>query len=176
MPILTVNNSLQSVVPLQDPAGITPFSVNIQPSATYVSASGVVSLDLLSRLEPVLNKMQTAGTLTWSVADDPNSQADSPAPALKTVLTTPYNALPDDKDIVVNLTSAGASSVVLSAAAPIGQRVTVVDGKGDAATNNITVSVASSGTINGASTNVISTNRGVATYLKTAAATWEKVG
>lgn len=174
MPLLTVINALQSVIPLQDASGITTFSVNIQPSST--NGPYAITLDQLARLEPVLNRLQTAGDLTWSVADDPNSQADAPAQTVKTVLTTPYAALPEDSSIVVNLTSAGASSVVLSATAPIGSRVTVVDGKGDANTNNITVSVASSGTINGASTNVISTARGVATYQKVSATAWLKVG
>lgn len=175
MPILTVNNSLASIIPLQDPAGIVQFSVNVPASGTYISPSGLVTLDLLARLEPILNALKANSEITWSVADDPNSQADSPAPNLKTVLVTPYNAAAGDQDIVVNLTSAGASSVVLSASAPIGQRVTVGDAKGDANTNNITVSVGGSGTINGASTGVINTARGVATYLKVTATGWLKV-
>lgn len=69
--------------------------------------------------------------------------------------------------VLVNKTSGAATGVTLPAAASTGGRraVLVVDAKGDAATNNITVSVASSGTINGGSTHVISENYGKMLYI-----------
>lgn len=64
--------------------------------------------------------------------------------------------------VLVNKTSGAATGVTLPAASSTDGRraILVVDSKGDAATNNITVSVASSGTINGSSTHVISENYG----------------
>lgn len=59
--------------------------------------------------------------------------------------------------IVTDLTIAGAVAVNLPAGVT-GQVFTVVDGKGDAGTNNITITPAS-GTINGAATYVIDSNR-----------------
>ena len=68
-----------------------------------------------------------------------------------TVLTT------TDCVIVTDLSVAGAVAVNLPAGAT-GQVYTIVDGKGDAGTNNITITPAA-GTINGAATYVIDSNR-----------------
>lgn len=64
--------------------------------------------------------------------------------------------------VLVNKTSGAATSCVLPAAASTDGRraVLVVDAKADAATNNITVTVASGGTINGGANYVISENYG----------------
>lgn len=69
--------------------------------------------------------------------------------------------------VLVNKTSGAATGVTLPAAVSNGARraVLVIDAKGDAATNNITVSVASSGTINGSSSHVISENYGKMLFL-----------
>lgn len=173
MPLLTVNNSTQSVIPIQDPTGQTALSFNVPASGSV--AAMAITLDQLEHLEPALIALTTASKITWSVSDNPASAADSMPPGIKTVLLTPYNAVVADDDIIVNLTTPGAVSVVLPAAAPIGKRVTVVDGKGDANTNNITVTVGGSGTINGGANSVISTARGTATFLKTSATAWSKV-
>lgn len=61
--------------------------------------------------------------------------------------------------LVVNKASGAATAVALPAANYVGQAVKVIDGKGDAATNNITITPAS-GTIYGAATYVISENYG----------------
>jgi hypothetical protein len=64
-----------------------------------------------------------------------------------------------DRFIVVNKTSGAATAVTLVSSPTTGRVVTIIDGKGDAATNNITISPAA-GTINGASSYVISSNYG----------------
>lgn len=67
--------------------------------------------------------------------------------------------------VVVNKTSGAATAVNLPTGISglPGRTVTVVDGKGDAATNNITVTRAGSQTINGATTYVVSENYGSVT-------------
>ena len=59
--------------------------------------------------------------------------------------------------IVVDRSVAGATTVTLPSGVP-GQMFCIIDGKGDAATNNITISPTSA-TINGAGSKVISTNK-----------------
>lgn len=173
MPLLTVTNLTTGPLTIQDPSGYSAFSLNVAASST--SAATAVTLQQLAALEASLNKEQTAGKLTWVVADDPNSQADSPPDTMTTVLASPYNAVAGDEDIISNPTVSAAVSVVLSAAAPIGKRVTVIDGKGIGAVNNVTVTVAAGGTINGAASNVINTNYGKATYLKISSTAWLQV-
>lgn len=69
-----------------------------------------------------------------------------------------------DEVLVVKKTVGGATAVTLPASPATGRIVTIVDGKGDANTNNITVSPAS-GTINGAATKVINSSYGVLKFL-----------
>ena len=173
MPLLTVNNLTTSVIPVQDPSGLSQFSQKVPASGTLGPVS--LTLDQLAHLEPVLIKEATAARITWSVSDDPNSQADNPPDNLVTVLTSPYNGVAGDKDIVTNLTVPGPVAVILSAGAPIGKRVTVMDGKGDAGTNNVTVTVAGGGTINGGASSVINSNYGSAEFVKVTATAWLKV-
>lgn len=65
--------------------------------------------------------------------------------------------------VIVNKTAGAASAVALPAGVS-GQVFVVKDGKGDAAANNITITPAA-GTIDGAATNVISTNYGKVSLL-----------
>jgi hypothetical protein len=67
-----------------------------------------------------------------------------------------------DDVIVINKTVAGATAVTLPAGVA-GMQFTIKDGKGDASGNAITVSP-TAGTIDGAATNVISSNYGFRTY------------
>lgn len=70
-----------------------------------------------------------------------------------------------DWAVVVNKTVGAASAVALPAGAA-GREFVIKDGKGDAASNNITITPAA-GTIDGAATLVISANYGSATLLYT---------
>lgn len=65
-----------------------------------------------------------------------------------------YNQLSSDQLINVNKASGSATAISLAAGMASGYPLTIRDGKGDAASNNITVTP-SSGTINGASSIVI---------------------
>lgn len=73
-----------------------------------------------------------------------------------TVLTSGsnYNVTPSDRTIVVNKTSGSATTLNLPATAVTGLRYSFKDGKGDAATNNITVS-GNGNNIDGGTTAVI---------------------
>jgi hypothetical protein len=159
-----------STLAIQDPTGLYGTSLEIAGSATM--SNKVISLPALGAIEPQLIAQAAASHITWTVADDPASLADSPPEHISTVLVSPYNAVAGDQEIFTNLTVAGAVSVVLSAAAKIGQRVEVIDGKGDAGANNVTVTVAGGGTINGGANSVIATNRSKGVYIKTGATSW----
>ncbi|HYD02006.1 MAG TPA: hypothetical protein VEB22_12330 [Phycisphaerales bacterium] len=83
---------------------------------------------------------------------------------MRVATTSPVTVLAaTDATVVCKLASPGAVTVTLPAGVS-GQVFTVLDGTGDAGTNNITVGTTSSQTINGASTYVISVNYGVATF------------
>jgi hypothetical protein len=170
MPLLTVTNLTTSTLSIQDPSGLSGLSLSIPGSGAVTGQA--VSLAALAAIEPQLIAEAAASVITWSVADDPASSADSVPESIVTALLTPHNAAAGAQDIVTDLTTPGAVSVVLSAAAAIGHRVTVMDGKGDAGVNNVTVSV-SGGSILG--TAVISANYGAATFLKTATTVWQRV-
>jgi hypothetical protein len=175
MPLLTVNNLTSEVLALQEKTGEYGGLVLRVPASGSVS-NVYVMLQTLASLEPTLQAQATAGNLTWSTSVDPAFESDQIPSHITTVLVTPYDAVAGDQIILTNLTSAGAVSVVLSAAAPIGQEVHVVDAKGDAGTNHITITVASSGTINGGANDVISSNNGHVALLKTGASAWTIIG
>lgn len=69
-----------------------------------------------------------------------------------------------ENTVVVNKTTGAATTVNLFASPMTGKRVTIKDGKGDAATNNITVTPAA-GNIDGAANSVINTNYGSRTFI-----------
>lgn len=102
-------------------------------------------------------------------------EADDSVTELITALVSPYTAGATDSEIVTKLTAPGAVSVVLNAAAPIGKVVRVVDGTGDAASNNVTITDAGAATINGASSLVLNTNKGWIFLLKSSSTTWVAV-
>jgi len=85
--------------------------------------------------------------------------------AIRKCLTTPITVI-SSSDCVLNvqLTTPGAVSVVLPVS-PQGQYFTVVDGTGDAATNNITVTASGGATINGSASYLITTNRASADFI-----------
>ena len=79
--------------------------------------------------------------------------------AVRKCITTPVTVV-SSSDAVINvqLTTPGAVSVVLPVS-PQGQFYSVVDGTGDAATNNITITASGGATINGAASYLIVDNR-----------------
>lgn len=173
MPLLTITNLLTSPVAIQDPTGLYGTSILVPGSGTYGPTA--ISLPALGAIEAQLVAETTGNVITWTVADDPASAADTLPEHEVTVLVSPYNAVAGDQDILTNLTTPGAVSVVLSASAKIGQYVKVVDLKGDAAANNITITVAGGGTINGGASAAINVNNGWAYLLKVSATAWVSV-
>lgn len=168
--LLSITNLTTHDTEFQDPTGNTTFKVKV-PASTTVS-NVVVSEDAFQAIEAALIAETTASRITWTLKTDPSSLADSVPHNITTALTTPVTVAADADVIYTDLTAPGAVSVVLPVAAKIGAEVTVLDGKGDAGANNITVTVASAGTINGGANLVISTNRGGARFIKTAATEW----
>lgn len=82
----------------------------------------------------------------------------------RTPVTLNYTALSSDRRICYTALAAARTVTLPAASSMTGKVITVKDEAGAAATNNITVSVASAGTIDGASTSVINTNYGFKTY------------
>jgi hypothetical protein len=91
----------------------------------------------------------------------------------KVVLSGDYTVV-NEAVVIVNKTSGAATQITLpaSVAANARREVIVLDGKGDAATNNITVVPAGSDTINGGSSYVIGENYGKARFLDAGSGNW----
>jgi len=79
----------------------------------------------------------------------------------RTPVTANYTVLNTDRTICYTAIAAARTVTLPAASTMSGKRITVKDEAGAAATNNLTVVVASSGTIDGASSKVINTNFGV---------------
>ncbi len=173
MPLLTIVNLTTSELVFQDPTGNSTLSIVVAASATVTDK--VVTLEQLAALEAGLIVEATASKITWTTKDDPASAADSPPMSIHTGLVTPVVVLPGDDVVYCKLTSPGAVAVTIPATVAIGHTITVIDGTGDAGTNNITVT-ATGCTINGNATDVISTNYGMVKYVKVTATKYVRTG
>ncbi len=108
----------------------------------------------------------TSKAYTFTVVDDNNVQ-ESGGVVIPVRVVTAAGAVTvavTDQVVVVNKTTGAATTVNLPASPRTGQQFKIKDGKGDAATNNITITPAA-GNIDGAATKVISTNYGAATVV-----------
>lgn len=114
----------------------TTYVDNGRFSPNYCTGSGGVGQDVVNA---------APGLVFWEDAD--------------------YTATVSDLTIVSKPQTNVARSLVLASGPFPGQRVVVKDGKGDAATRNITITPAS-GTIDGASSFVIDSNYGAAEFLR----------
>jgi len=171
MPRLTIVNLTGGPFVIQDPTGLYGFNMDIAASDTETAD---LSTAALAALEEDLDAAQTAGKITWSADDDPDTLADSVPENLRTALVTPVVVLKGEGIIVTDLTVAGAVAVQLPIDARIGEPITIVDGKGDAGANNITITCAG-GTINGGANIVIGVNYGSVRLVCIAALTWAAV-
>ncbi len=124
-----------------------------------------------------------AGESSWSalssfLIDLANSgqTKNTQSAAVRTATSTPVTvAAATDFTVITNLTVAGAVAVTLPAGVNK-QMFIVIDGKGDGATNNITVSGTGGQTIAGAATYVIATDRGAAYFQwSTTENTWQVI-
>lgn len=166
MPRITITNNTGGPYVVQDPTGYSSFNMDILAGETE---SADLTDDALRALEPSLNAQQVLGKITWSCTE--SGIADDEPETLRTALTSPVTVTKDDDIVVVNRTVAGATAVALPADMMIGSSVLIVDGKGDAGTNNITVAQAG-GTVNGAANAVINTNYGSVRLTKIGALAW----
>lgn len=82
----------------------------------------------------------------------------------RTPKTASYTVLTTDRRICYTALASAATVTLPAASTMSGKQITVKDESGNAGTNHITVQVAAAGTIDGASTNVISANYGVGRY------------
>jgi len=107
-----------------------------------------------------------AGETSWSslssflIALGTYAQATSSQKmAVRIATSTPATISSTDFDVVCKLTVPAAVAVTLPAGVT-GQTFVIVDGTGDAATNNVTISCSGGQTINGASSHVLNENFG----------------
>lgn len=92
----------------------------------------------------------------------------------RTVTTTPDTMTDGDFQVASDLTVAAAVAITLPSAG-VGKVFRIRDKKGDAGTNNVTVSAPSGETIEGAGTVVINVNYGAITLRKSTTTTWHVV-
>jgi hypothetical protein len=168
--LLTITNLLTGPWVLQDPSGITTFSVSL--AAAGVSDPLAVTDDLFSRLQPLLDAAVTAADITYVVTDDAVSPERE---RVRVGLVSPITVTGADETVSCLLTVPGAVSVVLATACPIGHRVVIGDATGDAGANNITISTEGADTIGGAATLVLSANYATAELIKVSATLWLRV-
>lgn len=95
---------------------------------------------------------------------------------VRTATSTPVTVVSTDYLVITNMSSASAVAVTL----PTGvakQIFVVVDGKGDAASNNITIAGTGGQQINGSASYVINNNKGaVALQFDSTSSTWKIIG
>lgn len=90
----------------------------------------------------------------------------------RTVVESPDVMTDGDSMVSVKLTVAGASSITLPAGCGVGTTFLIRDGKGDASSNNITISAPSGETIHGAGTLVLAVNYSAVWLRKDSSTTW----
>jgi hypothetical protein len=107
MPLLSVTNLTTSAVEIQDPSGLSGLSYKVPASGSDTNRK--LTLDQLAHLEPQLKALKAASRITYTVADDPASQADNPlAGALRFFGAVGHNGVG-----AVTLTGAKVGDVVI---------------------------------------------------------------
>jgi hypothetical protein len=98
------------------------------------------------------------------------------APGLsRTATTTPVAVTADDHTVYSTMAVASAVAVNLPQFPQIGSRITIKDGKGDAATNNITINAFSGHSIDTTATYTIKNNYGAVTLEAISSTAWRVV-
>ncbi len=87
-------------------------------------------------------------------------------------IASPYQMQTADRVVDVNKATGAATAITLPTSPTLWVDYTVIDGKGDAGTNNVTVTAPNSGTINGASSFVLNANRDAISFRAINATTW----
>jgi hypothetical protein len=104
MPKLSITNLTTGPFVLQDPSGVTLFSISVDPGATVVKT---VTSDMVQNIESYLVAAAASKQIVYSLQDDATSTADRVPPNVRVVLATPdYMATTDDV-LITKLTVAG---------------------------------------------------------------------
>lgn len=77
--LLSITNLLTGDFVIADPSGYSDFEAKVGPSATKSNIH--VTPQVFAAIEPLLNAAVTASKITFTIADDPASQADDAAPS-----------------------------------------------------------------------------------------------
>lgn len=141
VPLLTVLNGSE-IVQLASPGAVDNFTT-VQAIATFADSGA-----------------GGAGSFTTLAASGIATLSSGQVAAVRVVTAAgAVTAATSDYIVVVNKTVGAATAVNLPSSPTTGTMLRIKDGKGDAATNNITVMPAA-GTIDGAATYVINVNYG----------------
>jgi hypothetical protein len=92
---------------------------------------------------------------------------------IRVVLVTPDTMTDNDNVVATNLTAAGPVAVTLPSTVGVGTIVRVYDQKGDAGTNNITISPPGGVTVEGAASAVINVAYGCLVLLLESSTNWK---
>jgi len=103
-----------------------------------------------------------------------NTNTQTLSGEFRTVTTTPQTLNTMDSNVLVNMASPSAVAITLPAGLQHGSTLTIKDAKGDALSNNITISPfpGIGHTIDGGSSVVVNTNYGSFTFLETPGGKW----
>lgn len=123
--------------------------------------SGILWDSLPQATSSFARRLYAGTTNTWQVRGDGRvEETGARVVKVRTATTSPVTVnAGTDYVIITNLAAPGAVAVNLPSLVLSGLTYVIKDGKGDAATNNITITP-NSGTIDGAATKVINTNNG----------------
>ncbi len=86
--------------------------------------------------------------------------------------SSPYQMATTDRVVDVNKTNGGQTKILLPQNPALWVDYTVIDGKGDASTNNVILSIAQGGTINGQSNFIMNANNDAITLRAVNTTTW----
>ena len=115
-----------------------------------------------------------SGTLsaTATAANSSISGVSIDGSAIVASAASPYQMAATDRVIDVNKANGAPTKIMLPQNPVLWLDYTVIDGKGDASTNNVTLSLAQGGTINGQSIFVMNANNDAITLRAVSATTW----
>lgn len=165
---VVTNLSVAGAVAVTLPAGVNGQSFWIidgkgDGGTNNITIAGSGGQTIAGQASYVINQNRGAVLLQWSTTENTWQVLGSASGAslnfpVRTATSSPVTVLNSDFCVMTNLSVAGAVTVNLPAGTD-GKLFAIVDAKGDATTNNITITP-NSGNINGAANYVINRNKG----------------
>jgi hypothetical protein len=143
--------SSEGTIQAFDRTAVADKVLNIRGSAVNFKAGSTIKATVDS------SGLTVTGTLNATNLVGDGSGITNLMPAVTVYTSDPATLSTANQIVVINKTVAGATTVTLPASPAANQQVTIKDGLGDSATNNITIN-GNGKTIDGSSTKVISTN------------------